>query len=383
MTAITVPLRFPSLTPRRHIPRVHLLGLGTAVPEIHWLQEEMERKLATLWRLEGVALEKWRRIVAGSGIEHRHGVMQPEDAIGLTTAQRMLAYERLAPPLAERAASRAMERAGVSAGDVTDVVVVSCTGFAAPGLDVTLIERLGLNASTRRTTVGFMGCFGALNGLRVANGLCAADPDAVVLLVCAELCSLHVRDDVEPQNQVACALFADGAAAAVLSTKPYVDIGDRREASDQAPRSIGVIGRGASRLLSEGREWMTWRITDTGFAMTLTREVPVALRRCVAEFVQESFEELAESAGANCIVHPGGPGVLDAVDVALDLRGGRGLECSRRVLRKCGNMSSATVLFVLENALRSGLAAPFNLLAFGPGLTIEGLTIHASPRASA
>ncbi len=305
----------------------------------------------------------------------------------MTTAQRMRAYEQFAPPLAERAARRAMAAAGVQPGEITDVVVVSCTGFAAPGLDVSLIDRLGLDAATRRTTVGFMGCFGAINGLRVARGLCASDPGAVVLLVCAELCSLHVRSDRDPQNLVACALFADGAAAAVLAGDRTRHLSRRgmntlRIPSQPASDVIGVVGSGTSRLLREGRDWMTWRITDMGFAMTLTREVPAALRSCIAEFIDEGRNRSAQR-DETVIVHPGGPGVLDAVDSGLNLRGGRGLDCSRHVLRKFGNMSSATVLFVLEHALNQGCLPPYRLLAFGPGLTIEGLEIRAAEPAIA
>jgi predicted naringenin-chalcone synthase len=352
-------------------PAALLLGVGTAVPDVCWTQQESAQRFAQIWNLQDAALGRWQRIVAGSGISKRHGVMSPDEVVPLTTAQRMNAYERYAPPLAERAACRALQAAGIEPRRITDLVIVSCTGFSAPGLDVALIERLNLKPTTRRTTIGFMGCFGGINGLRIASALCTADENAVVLLVCAELCSLHMRRESDVQNQVASALFADGAAAAVL--------GNERRAGDAAENGehLARIGQSASLLLPEGREWMTWRITDAGFAMTLTRDVPVALRNSVAQFVRD----LGAPPNATFIVHPGGPGVLDAVDDALQLGDGLGLECSRRILRDFGNMSSGTVLFVLQEALQCAHALPAVLLAFGPGLTIEGLLLHAPTRA--
>lgn len=377
MTLLVDTLALPdeALAPLRRLRAATLLGIGTAVPDFFLSQDDNARQMARLWNLQGTALDKWQRIVAGSGIEKRHGVLPPEQVVALTTAQRMQAYEEFAPPLAESAARRALDHAGIACKAVTDIVIVSCTGFAAPGLDVALIERLALRATTRRTTIGFMGCFGAINGLRIASGLCAADDRAVVLLVCAELCSLHMRAESDVQNQVASALFADGAAAAVLAGEEASRERTSRCLDASMPASlppIGRIGGGSSLLLPEGRDWMTWRITDAGFAMTLTREVPVALRRNIAGFVREA----GASNDVAFIVHPGGPGVLDAVDSALDLRGERGIECSRDTLQRFGNMSSGTVLFVLEHALRCGHAPPMMLLAFGPGLTIEGIMLE-------
>jgi predicted naringenin-chalcone synthase len=333
--------------------------------------------------LRGGSLHRWRRIVEGSGIQRRFGVMPPDEAARLTTGQRMAVYERCAPPLAEAAASKAMTAAGVEASDITDLVIVSCTGFSAPGVDVALIERLRLARTTRRTTIGFMGCFGAINGLRIASGLCATDPGAVVLMVCVELCALHMRAEDDPQNQVASALFADGAAAAVLAgnvtaarhragTPIDTMVPPQSELRTNRASVIGRVGRGSSLLLPEGRDWMTWRITDAGFAMTLTRDVPVALRQVIGNFARET----GAANNTTFIVHPGGPGVLDAVDHALDLRGSRGVESSRRVLQRFGNMSSGSVLFVLEQALRDGYSPPMLLVAFGPGLTIEAIAIE-------
>lgn len=287
----------------------------------------------------------------------------------LTTGARMQVYERHAGPLALAAAEAALGSAAVQRQCVTDLVVVSCTGFSAPGLDVTLIDRLGLQPTVRRTTVGFMGCFGAIVGLRTAAAACRADPAAVVLVVCVELCSLHVRADPTPDNQVASAIFSDGAAATVVASPRFVAGG--RPTADRG--ALGRIATGHSRLLAAGRDWMSWRITDAGFAMTLAREVPAALGRCIGGFVAECRPRRP----GWFIVHPGGAGILDAVDQGLGLGGGSGLDAARSVLRRYGNMSSATVLFVLQEAVRTGYRPPALLLAFGPGLTMEGLVLEA------
>ncbi len=351
--------RVTSRRPGHHLHRPSLMGLGTATPSLCLEQAAVTRRLAELWQLTGGELKRWHRIVAGAGIERRHGLLPVDEVMGLSTQQRMEVYELNAPALASAAAVRALSQGGLAADRITDLVVVSCTGFSAPGLDVTLVERLGLPPTVRRTIVGFMGCFGAIVGLRNAVATCRADPRAVTLVVCLELCSLHLRFDRSPQNQVASALFADGAAAAVVAGPAACD----------GASSLGQLTLGHSRLITQGRDWMTWRITDNGFAMTLSREVPGAIRASVAAVVDEA----GPSRPGCYIVHPGGPDILEAVDASLGLDGGAGLEAARHVLRGYGNMSSVTVLFVLAEALARGYRPPAMMLAFGPGLAVESL----------
>ncbi len=352
--------RRPAAGRARRLPR--LVALGTATPPMRFPTPEVSEELAALWRLRGAALARWRRIVAGTGIDCRHGVMPAGAVWDLSTRQRMEAYERLAPPLAADAARRALAAAAIEPGRVTDLVIVSCTGVSAPGLDVALAGSLGLRPAVRRTVIGFMGCFGAIIGLRAAIGACMTHPRAVALVICLELCSLHLRPDGSPDNQVASALFGDGAAAAIVAG------GD--SLAGAAP-ALGRLDPGRALLLPQGLNWMSWRITDSGFAMTLSREVPGALRDCVGGIVAAS-----RLRPRTFIVHPGGPAILAAVDEGLRLAGGSGLEAARDVLRRHGNMSSATVLFVLEEALRRGCALPALLLAFGPGLAVETMEIQ-------
>jgi predicted naringenin-chalcone synthase len=361
----------------------NVLGLGVALPQLIMQQDEIEHALAGQWRLRGEGLARWRRICGGAGIERRHVVLSLDEVIALSTAERMARYESLAPPLAEHAARNALLRSGLTAEKVTDLVVVSCTGLASPGLDVAIIHRLGLPETVRRTMIGFMGCFGAINGLRSAVGTCAADPSSIVLVVCCELCSLHVRDDPRAENQVACALFGDGAAAAIVAGQSSCEtrridtlVSERSLSSDdhlQPVRPIGQLTFGHSRLIAASEELMSWRITDRGFAMTLAREVPGVLRDSIGDFVNEASKTMPRA----IVPHPGGSGVLDAIESALPRELVSGIDDARAILRTCGNMSSGTILFVLEKMLRESSSGtlPALLLAFGPGLTIESIAL--------
>ena len=337
-------------------PAPTLGGLGFAHPSRRCTQSEITETLIDLWGLNPTAAGRFRRIAEGTGIEARYAVRPLESVIGLGTGARMAIYEQEAPTIAADAARAALEAAGETPERITDLVVVSCTGFSAPGLDVALIDALGLDPSVRRTGVGFMGCFGAITGLRTAIGACSADPRGVALVVCLEFCTLHLRNDRGIENQVASALFGDGAAAAVVR-------------GTGAGGGGPALGLGGSRVLPEGRDWMSWRVTDAGFAMTLTRDVPVALREGLGAFVAG-----LRPSPASYVVHPGGPDILDAAAVALGADA-PGLAVSREVLRAFGNMSSATVLFALDAALREAAPTPALLLAFGPGLTIEALSV--------
>ncbi len=280
----------------------------------------------------------------------------PEDR-GPTTAQRMGWYEQEAPPLALEASRAALDQAGWSPEDITHLVTVSCTGFFAPGIDALLIEQLGLQRSVHRTHVGFMGCHGALNGLRAASAY-GANPHARVLVCAVELCSLHFAYGWDPEMLVANTLFADGAAA--------------------------MVGRGASGagewrgeangtlLMPASEEAMSWRIGDHGFRMTLSPLVPERIRSHLAAWLIEWLGEqgLKLEEVASWAVHPGGPRILDAVEEALELPDGA-LAVSRDILRTHGNMSSPTVLFILERMRREGAGRPCVALAFGPGLVVE------------
>ncbi|MGV3483687.1 MAG: type III polyketide synthase [Planctomycetaceae bacterium] len=277
---------------------------------------------------------------------------------GPSTKVRSDRYAEEAVPLAMRACRDAMVDAAIEPEAITHLVVVTCTGFYAPGVDIELIEQLGLDLETERVQVGFMGCHGAINGLRVARGLVAADPDAKVLLVSVELCSLHYQYGWEANRVVSNAIFADGSAAAVLTHAEHEGL-------------PAVVATG-SRLVPDSMEAMTWRIGDHGYEMTLSAEVPGLIEAKLSSFIVEWLgkQQLAIGDVGGWAVHPGGPRILRAVESSLELPPSA-LACSRAVLAEHGNMSSATMLFILRRFIDSGVERPWVMLGFGPGLEIE------------
>lgn len=351
-----------------------VLGLGTAVPErsisqadsarmneLFCVDERDRRRVRLLHRHSGVQSRGSVLLESETGpIEERQDFLPPQHAAedaGPTTAARMERYEAHAPPLAARAARAALEDAGLAPEEITQSITVSCTGFFAPGLDARLIEDLGLPRTVGRTHVGFQGCHGAQNGLRVANALATADPGAVVLVTAVELCTLHVAYGWDSERTVANGLFADGAAALVGTAG--AGKGWRLAAS-------GTV------LLADSPQALQWRIGDHGFAMSLAPELPRLIERHLRGWLEEwlGTQGLSSEQVGSWAVHPGGPRVLDAVESALALPP-EATAVSRDVLAEHGNMSSATVLFVLERLRRADAPRPCVALGFGPGLAIE------------
>jgi predicted naringenin-chalcone synthase len=283
---------------------------------------------------------------------------------GPTTGRRMSEYAAKATPLAAAAARAALSDACVRSSAVTHVVTASCTGFAAPGIDLRLVESLELPRTTQRTHVGFMGCHGAFNAMQVAHAIVRGDPQACVLVCAVELCSLHFSYGFDPQRIVANALFADGAGAFVVSGAP------------QASAGAWTLAATGSCLLADSEDHMTWRIGDHGFEMTLSPQVPVVIAGQLRPWLESWLADLGVSVEdvATWAVHPGGPRILDAVESALDLAPGV-TAVSRATLRACGNMSSATICFILERLRRAGAPRPCVAMGFGPGLVAEAMLL--------
>ena len=279
---------------------------------------------------------------------------------GPTTQQRMERYAREAAPLALAAARQALAEAGVPASRITHLITVSCTGFAAPGVDIALIKTLHLPFTVGRTHVGFMGCHGALNGLRVALSVVNADPTARVLLCAVELCSLHFQYGWDPQKAVANALFGDGAAALVAASA--------ERTSQDAWR---MVTSGAC-LFPDSEDAMTWRIGDHGFEMTLSPRVPSLIAEHVGPWLGSwlTGQSLTVPQIRSWAIHPGGPRILSAVADCLHLPDSA-IAASNEVLAEHGNMSSPTTLFILDRLRRDGAPRPCVALGFGPGLAIE------------
>jgi alkylresorcinol/alkylpyrone synthase len=278
-----------------------------------------------------------------------------------TTGRRMADYERLAPRLARESLEPGLEQSGFGPDELTDFIVVSCTGHTAPGLDILLARDLGMKPSVRRLVIGHMGCHGAIIGLRTALAALRAHEDAVVALVCVELCSLHFRHTLEPRDVSGYALFADGAATLILTA----------DTGAHGPELVDVYC--AADFNSS--EQMTWRVSDHGFIMDLSTRVPMTLRRNVTEVVDHLLEPhgLDPSDITHWLIHPGGPDILMVIQYMLGLTPDQ-MEYSWQILREHGNCSSPTVLLVLNRLLNSGATRRGDwgvMMAFGPGLTLE------------
>jgi predicted naringenin-chalcone synthase len=286
-----------------------------------------------------------------------------------STKARNEVYAEEGTKLFVEAARKALAAApGIEASDITHVVTASCTGFFAPGPDYKVVRALGLDPSVQRYHLGFMGCYAAFPALRSAKAFCDADPDAVVLVIAAELCSLHVRSSNNPDTIVGSSLFADGAAAAVVSA---------REIPLTAPALS--LDHFETVLTPVGEEAMAWNIGDEGFEMVLGTYVPHIIDDHIVGALEPllardpSLQGLDYSEIEHWAIHPGGRSILDKVEAKLGLTEQQ-LVPARETLRDYGNMSSATVMFVLKNILDQP-ASPGNdricSMAFGPGLTVE------------
>jgi alpha-pyrone synthase len=278
----------------------------------------------------------------------------------ISTSRRMAVFSDLSAKVGAIVGEKILRNSGLKATDITHLITISCTGLEAPGLECTLTERLGLRKEIQRYTVNFMGCYAAFHGLRLGHLLVKENPAAKVLMVAVELSGLHFNQDDSPDSLLGTYLFNDGAAGCVISAdgdmeSPYL-------------KTISFH----SALWPEGKEEMGWKVGDQGFELRLSNRVPVFLKSKVREELlklNHSFDYYA--------IHPGGKNILKAFSQAMELED-EDLEDSYRVLKKYGNMSSATIMFVLKELLnREGLqSGNVFAAAFGPGLTMESGTMY-------
>jgi len=310
------------------------------------------------------------RMAERSGISHRYSFVKPDPGGAIVdvdgfyspgnfpdTAARMKKFEACAPGLAVEAVEKLLE--GEDRSRITHVIVTCCTGFSAPGIDLALVERCGLSPSVERTMVGFMGCYAAINALKLARHIVRSDPGARVLTVNLELCTLHLHETADMEEILSFLLFADGCAAGLIS----------------AERKGVAIESFHAALVPDTSQLIRWHIRQQGFDMVLSGAVPGAIRTALAG------SRDAILGGANDVelwaVHPGGRSVLDAVEQAFALPPAA-LGASRSVLNDCGNMSSGTVMFVLDRLMREGGEGGRRgcAMSFGPGLVAETMMFH-------
>ncbi len=349
----------------------HINRIATGVPP-HDVHEAFVRFARTLLA-EPRARTVFDRLAAKAQIHHRYSVLPPAtdpegtsvDALRVysrgrfpTTAERMQLYEKHAPSLAVETVAKL--DLGADAKRITHVIVTSCTGMYAPGIDLDLVEQCGLSPSVERTMVGFMGCYAAINALKLSRHIVRSEPASRVLLVNLELCSLHLQQTNDLEQMLSFLVFGDGCAASVVSANPTGLAIDRFHAA----------------LLPDTHGLITWKIRDHGFEMFLSGRVPGAVSQGMGSMASAILDGDAPSAIDRWAVHPGGRSVLDAVEHGLALPP-EALAGSRSVLERFGNMSSATVMFVLEAILADAKTGERGCaMSFGPGLTAETMLFH-------
>lgn len=372
-------------------PTVQLRSLQTMVPDVLLDQEIVRDVFAGQPGLSRLAKRLVTASFNGSGIQTRHTVLEElsleaetsdplfydresGELLSPGTKARNEIYIREADRLYIEVARRALEAdPDLSAADVTHVVTVSCTGFHAPGPDYEIVRALGMSDSVERYHLGFMGCYAAMPALRAARQFCLADPDAVVLVVSVELCTLHLRSAEDPDMIIASSLFSDGAAAGLVTARSF----------DSSVPAFS-LDRFRTAIAPQGEKDMAWTIGDSGFEMVLSTAVPQIIGESIRTALHPLWSDDDELAAAfdddrigdpvaHWAIHPGGRSILDKVQERLHLSNEQ-LHPAREILREYGNMSSATVLFVLHHILESAEARAGDrvaAMAFGPGLTAE------------
>lgn len=408
----------------------YISALGTANPPHQIPQADAARFMAEAMALSPVDKRKLQAVYRVSGIRHRYSVLEDyTKSFGYysffpnsenlepfpSTQERMAVYNEEAPSLAAQAARACLAQLpDLEAASITHLITISCTGMQAPGLDIALVQELGLKRSVNRTCVYFMGCYAAINGLKLAQSICQADPDSKVLVVSVELCTLHFQKKNDEDNLLANALFADGAAAALVE-------GQKR------PGLQLSLEQFYCELALDGLEDMAWHIGDTGFEMRLSSYIPAFIKGGVEQLLKGLLKKMPQVAKEDALfaIHPGGRRILEVSEQALGLQR-EDNRYSYRVLQEYGNMSSATVLFVLKEifaeasreeekaaaVVEAGMAAesngklgykkagiatedgfsknyvsegtgfddgrPIISFAFGPGLTLESMLLRIS-----
>ena len=340
----------------RDMPDPRLLALTTALPLYRYTQAEVRSLAGSLFDRDSADLERLLPVFDHAGIAARHSCVPIEwymEPHGWVERSRLFRDHAVA--LLSQAALACLERAGLGPGDVDAVVAVSTTGVATPSIDALIVEKLGLPRGVRRLPIFGLGCAGGVTGLSRAVDLARAHPGSRVLCLVVELCALTFRfGDNSKSNVVAAALFGDGAAAALIST------------TGEGPS----FGAAAEHTWPNSLDIMGWRVKEDGLGVLFSRDIPALVRQEFKPLVKDFLRRLELSSRdlAGTVCHPGGAKVLDALEESFELEPGA-MTIAREVLRDCGNMSAATVLFVLERTLARGAQGRYLMSALGPGFS--------------
>jgi predicted naringenin-chalcone synthase len=356
-----------------------ILSIGSAVPAYCHQQNDILQFMQMVYAANEVDKRKMRFLYAQSGIKQRYSVIadysNPADEWKFypqtenldpfpSLEQRMVVYNKHAASLSVDAIRDCVGQT-YDLQNITHLITVSCTGMSAPGLDLQVLELLDLNKEIERTSINFMGCYAAIHALKIADVICKVSAKAQVLIVATELCTIHFQRENTMDNIASSLLFGDGAAAVLV-------------AHDESSEQGLILDSFYSAIIPKGKRDMAWELSSTGFLMTLSGYVP--------DLIEQDFRQVAERALAkeNCsiedvsdwCIHPGGKRILEVIHKALAFTNGQ-LENSYKVLSEYGNLSSASILFVLKERLQqSKKVDKLFAAAFGPGLTVETFTAH-------
>jgi alpha-pyrone synthase len=359
-----------------------ITAIGTANPRFQRPQMETAELIIAGLKLKPAEKRLLKSVYKATGIEKRHSVLSdycksvgefeffpndPESPYPSTSA-RMKVYKDNALNLAKTAIDNCLKSLNHSIkNEITHLITISCTGMYAPGIDIELAQQLHLNSNIKRTAINFMGCYGAFNGIKVADAICKSDPHAKVLMVCVELCTIHFQKDVSIMNMISNSIFADGAAAVLIQAKPE-------------KQKCFILNSFYCDLLPQTSQEMAWHIADFGFDIVLSTYVPEVIQSGIGEFTKKLLNQSGWTLNEIDFyaIHPGGLKILQACEKALNITE-EDNKYSYDVLKNYGNMSSPTVLFVLKNIWDNISKKDSNKnifsCAFGPGLTLESMML--------
>ena len=363
----------------------NIISIGLANPEHQIDQQKVFEFMGKAHGFQGTELGRLKALYRATGIKKRYSVIPDYSSTDISqwefypqneqlspfpsTKRRLEAYRGEAAILSQKAVQAALEQTRLQPKDFTHLITISCTGMYAPGLDIDLVHGLGLKTSVERTCVNFMGCYAAFTGIKLGDQICKANPEAKVLIVATELCTIHFQKESDEDNLVANAIFGDGSAAVIMSST-----------KEDSLNSVVLQPNGfLNELYPEGSTEMAWNIGDYGFEMRLSTYVPALVEKGIAELVDRLKEKSGDENISHFAFHPGGKRILEVIESELGLDRTSDW-AGRKVLENYGNMSSPTVLFVLKTLWETLTEGNQNeqilSLAFGPGLTMESMLLR-------
>jgi len=358
-----------------------IISIGLALPPYKHKQDDILKFMQLVYAMNNADSRKLKYLYQHSGIDYRYSVIpdysrdvnawefypQTENLEPFPSLeQRISMFNKTAGPLSVTAIQECIH--GLINGDeITHLITVSCTGMSAPGLDLQVMELMDLPQNIYRTSINFMGCYAAIHGLKIADAICRSEKNAKVMIVCTELCTLHFQKEPTVDSIASSLLFGDGAAAVLVTNNEYNKKGLK-------------LDQFYSEVISKGKKDMAWELSSSGFLMTLSGFVPELLEEDFNPLVTKALEKanVDRKEIAQWCIHPGGRRILDAIHRSLSFTNGD-LKYSYETLKEVGNLSSATILFVLKKIMNSGLTSGQRVFgaAFGPGLTMETFVANA------